>query len=614
MTAAAKTASSDRERAAERGALAWADAVTAACLFAVDPTGTGGILVRARSGPVRERYLALVAKLLPPGSPCRRLPAGIADGRLIGGLDLTATLAAGRPVAERGLLAEADGGILVVPMAERLAPGTAARIAAARDDGRVVVERDGIAGIHPARFGILALDEGEADDERVPTALAERLGLRVDLTDVRLADTAAVETIGDEASGDVEAARAALPRVRLGDAMAEAVAVAVVAFGAGSIRTDLQAAAAARASAALAGETEVGEDDAMTAIRLVVVPRATRLPASDDEPAPTEPEAAEPPPAEAADADGDTSDAPLAERVVAAVRAALPPHLMATVAAAAARPVGARHEGRGGPEGRSTLRGRPLGSRPGDPRSGARLDLVETLRAAAPWQKLRAEAAAQAVATAPADASRPAPLVRVARGDCRVVRFRHRTRTTTVFVVDASGSSALHRLAEAKGAVEILLADCYVRRDRVALLSFRGRGADTVLPPTHSLTRARSAMAGLPGGGGTPLAAAIEAGRDLAEGLRRRGETAILVFLTDGAANVALDGTGGRARAEADALAAARRLALAGLAALVIDTAPRPAPRARALADAMAGRYLALPQADAGALGAVLKAVAPAAA
>ncbi len=139
------------------------------------------------------------------------------------------------------------------------------------------------------------------------------------------------------------------------------------------------------------------------------------------------------------------------------------------------------------------------------------------------------------------------------REDFRVSRFKQRSETTTVFVVDASGSSALHRLAEAKGAVELLLADCYVRRDSVALIAFRGRRAELLLPPTRSLVRAKRSLAGLPGGGGTPLAAGIDAALALADAMRRRGATPVVVPLTDGRANIARDGAG-RARAGADAL------------------------------------------------------------
>ena len=172
-------------------------------------------------------------------------------------------------------------------------------------------------------------------------------------------------------------------------------------------------------------------------------------------------------------------------------------------------------------------------------------------------------------------------------------------QTTTLFVVDASGSSALNRLAEAKGAVELLLADCYVRRDRVAVIAFRGKGADLLLPPTRSLARAKRSLAGLPGGGGTPLAAAIDAARELADQISRHGETPIVVLLTDGRGNIARDGGTGRVRAGQDALAAARQMRLAGVAALLLDTSPQPQPSARLLAQEMGATYLPLPYAGA---------------
>ena len=95
----------------------------AAALFAVDPAGLGGILVRGPAGPAREDFLRALLDLLPAGAPVRRAPVSIADDRLLGGLDLAATLAAGRPVGSRGVLAEADGGVLILPMAERVAIG-----------------------------------------------------------------------------------------------------------------------------------------------------------------------------------------------------------------------------------------------------------------------------------------------------------------------------------------------------------------------------------------------------------------------------------------------------------------------------------------------------------
>jgi len=268
----------------------------------------------------------------------------------------------------------------------------------------------------------------------------------------------------------------------------------------------------------------------------------------------------------------------MSDVVLDAALATLPPGLLARLQGAPNVAAG-----RAGAPTKDGLRGRPAGSRVGDPRPGLRLNLIETLRAASPWQRLR---------------SRNGPM-EVRREDFRVTRLRYRARTTIVFVVDASGSQALHRMAEAKGAAELLLAECYVRRDHVALLSFRKQGPELLLPPTRSLVRAKRSLAGLPAGGGTPLAAGLDAGCALADSIRRRGGTPNLVLLTDGQANVARDGKGGRANAERDANDAARRVVRARHAALVIDTSARPGPAASRLAADMGARYLALPFASA---------------
>jgi magnesium chelatase subunit D len=240
---------------------------------------------------------------------------------------------------------------------------------------------------------------------------------------------------------------------------------------------------------------------------------------------------------------------------------------------------------------KSKLRGRPTGVTRGELKSGAKLSLIETLRAAAPWQPLRR------AENGKSGHVRPRVLVR--KDDFRLARFKQRTETTTIFVVDASGSAALHRLAEAKGAVELLLADCYIRRDQVALISFRGSAAELLLPPTRSLARAKRSLAGLPGGGGTPLAAGLDAAFLLADSIRRKGQTPTIILLTDGRANISRDGTPGRPLAEKDALEAARQLRASRVNSILVDTSPRPGPAGEALAAEMAGRYLPLPHADA---------------
>lgn len=557
-----------------------ADAALAACLFALDPTGCG-VLLRARPGPARDAWLALLRRLWPEDRPLRRVPVGIPDSRLLGGLDLAATLAAGHAVAERGVLAECDGGAIILAMAERLEPGTAARIARAIDEGEVVLERDGLTRRLPARFGVVALDEGLAEDEVVPRALADRLAIHLTLDETVL-PTRLEET-------DLDAARALLPRLRADERAIAALVSAALALGIDTVRAPLHALAVARSAAALAGRSALAEDDIALAARLVLAPRATRLPAPPEDAENGQAEEPPPPPPEE-DPATETDPRPLEDLVLEAAKAAIPPDLLAELQAGLGARRGARSAGRLGVEQKARRRGRPAGTRAGALRPGERLALVETIRVAAPWQRLR---------RAERPASGPTPRVIVRREDIRLVRFRAPTERTAIFAVDASGSTALARLAEAKGAVEILLSDCYVRRDTVALIAFRGSAAEIVLPPTNALARARRALAGLPGGGGTPLAAALELVGTLAAQVARRGRTPIAVLLTDGRANVARNGSLGRPKAEEDALAAARQLRAQGLAAILIDTAPRPQPTAQRIAAEMGARYLALPHADA---------------
>jgi magnesium chelatase subunit D len=588
----------DRDAAAD----AWLRALQVAALFAVDPVGTGGVCLRGAHGPAREHWLAQLAALLPVATPWRRMPLHIADERLLGGLDLAATLRAGRPVAMRGVLAEADGGVVVLAMAERLTSATAARLCAVIDRGEVQMQRDGMALRQPARFGVVALDEGVADDEKLCAPLRERLAFTLDF------DAPALRRVPEAPPpidrSEVAAARALLAQVRASDEIVEALCAAAMALGVDALRASSQALRVACAAAALEGRTSVSPADAAVAAQLVLAPRATRLPpapaeteeapppqdATPPEPETPPPDNSEPPPEDAA-AEPPPDAGPLEDIVLEAALAAMPAGLLAALAAGRGAAGRAPTGGRAGQMQHSRLRGRPAGVRRGEPRGGARLNLIETLRAAAPWQRLRArESAAAGVAR---------PHIQVRREDFHVTRFKQPSQTTTVFVVDASGSSALNRLAEAKGAVELLLADCYARRDSVAVLAFRGAGAELLLPPTRSLVRAKRSLAGLPGGGGTPLASAIDAAVALADSLRRRGETPVVVLLTDGRGNIARDGTPGRARAAAEALAAAGALRAAGITALLLDTSPQPQPAALALAQAMAARYLPLPHADA---------------
>ena len=594
------------------------DAATIAALFAVDPVGLGGVALRSPACDNRDQWLALLKSLLPTQTPLRRVPLNINDTALLGGLDLGASLQAGKPIALKGLLSQADGGVLVLAMAERMSLSSAARFGSVLDTGMVALQRDGLDTSAKASLGLVALDEGANDDEQMPAGLADRLAFRL-LMGAQDEDEEGPEWTAQE----VLNARERLSQVTIDDEAVQALCAAALALGIDSLRASVFAVRVARAAAALAGSNTVEEEHTGVAARLVLAPRATRLPPAappeneaQDTPAenqeslskPDAPDAENKDESNADDDQEETQDEDpglpenLAELVLEAAQAAIPSGLLARLKIGQLHRAKTPTSGSAGALQKNALRGRPVGARKGEPRAGQRINVLETLRAAAPWQKLRQ----RQQATTDGQIQR----IVVRKEDFHVTRFRQSGQTTTVFVVDASGSSALNRLAEAKGAVELLLADCYVRRDSVAVLAFRGQTAELILPPTRSLARAKRSLAGLPGGGGTPLAHAIDAAILLADQLRKKGETPIVVLLTDGKGNIARDGRPGRAQAATDALAAATEMRLRGFSTLLVDTSPQAQDAAKNLAQAMGAQYLALPYAGANSLNQAVRAVA----
>jgi magnesium chelatase subunit D len=596
--------------------------------LAVDPAGLKGLWLRARVGPVRDRVTAALTAL---PLPLQKIHPSLGDEALYGGLDLPATLAAGRPVRTAGVLAKSAA--LVLTMAERCPAGLAARLGQALD------------GPGPC---LVALDEGTEDGEGLPQALADRLGLFLSLDGIADADAPPIRLDADL----LRRARVALAGIRLPARATEDLTAVAFRLGIDGLRAPLLALRLARVIAALRGHAGVRREDIVTAAELAFAHRATILPDTSPE---NTPEASEPPPDAPppdSEAASETLDLP-EELILEAVKAALPADLLDRLAAA--RAARSLQGGSGSGDARTGhRRGRPLPSRPGRPSSGHRIDLIATLRAAAPWQAVRRMQAEQtrlsgfgtpptpipsprgggeallalAPVLQPKQPAPPSPLVGEGWGggatlpqdrrlhirptDLRIRRHQERTERVIIFAVDASGSAALARLAEAKGAVELLLARAYARRDHVALIAFRGAVAEVVLPPTRSLVQTKRRLAGLPGGGGTPLAAALRLAAETATRARARGLTPVLALLTDGRANVALDGAPGRARAEADAALMARLWRGTGAASVVIDTASRPEPGLKRLSAALGGTYLPLPRGDAARMSAALEvALAP---
>ncbi|MCZ8135922.1 MAG: magnesium chelatase subunit D [Porphyrobacter sp.] len=549
------------------------EAVRAARLFLLAPRLFGGMVLRG-SSPAREALVAALAEHI----ALRRMPGHVDDERLLGGIDLAASLAAGKPVRQSGLIEEAAGGALIAGMAERMDASIAGRLAQALDEGNAA---------------LVLCDDAVEPDEGPPASLTERLAFACDLSQSR-------RWQGVELAKPKGSLAAVAP---LDAAAMKALAATAEMLGVESLRALIFAGEAARALAALDGRGAAEESDLAGAVRLVLAPRATRLPPEEVEQPPEEQDEPPPPPDGERDNQQDSEqqqqEQDLSDILVEAAKAAIPADLLAQLSQGKAPRRG--NTSGTGQKRKAATRGKPLGARPGMPRGGAKLALIDSLRAAVPWQPVRRREQG---------ANPDAPII-MRKEDLRIRRFEERSQRVTIFAVDASGSAAAARLAEAKGAVELMLAQAYVTRSEVALVAFRGETAELLLPPTRSLTRARRSLTELPGGGGTPLAMGLNAARECAEAVIARGRSAALVVLTDGRANIAADGSPGRAQAKEDAEAAARAIYARGIDALVVDISARPGPEGAALANAMGGRFLALPRADARMLQAAINAVQP---
>ena len=600
------------------GNLRTEDIYFAVAALAAAPCALGGLWLRGWAGPRRDAVLALAEKFLQAAHHAKllRIAHHTQAEQLYEGLDLTNTLHVGQLVVRPGLIQRANGGVIQLAMAERASRALQSQLTVSLD---------------VQDFALLACDESLPEEAGLMPALTDRLGLGLDLRNEEglwpAAEALMESPLAEYLVRSIPKAGTAWKGVALNEEVLKALTIAAGQLGLDSMRPVFQAANSARIVAALQGRSKVDHDDLASAVRLCLLPRATRLPSqsssevsdksasqaeedaqaerdlpNDDESMSDELDGHDSQPESTRPMEGQGMPDASGDRIVEAALASLPPDLLLKLAASLVGSHGksAGQSGAGAESSAGRGRGRPVGAIARKPRPGERLNLLATLRRAAPFQRIR-----HMERVRPKSSS---TRILLRADDLHVWREKKRRGTTTVFVVDASGSMALQRLSEAKGAVELLLADCYVRRDRVALVSFRGTGADLLLAPTRSLVAAKRALQGLPGGGGSPIAAGFEAAARLVHSLRREGDNTVLVVLTDGKANLSRDGKPGREQASLEAKSLARQLAVLADKRLLIDTSVRSEAMAHELAKALDAVYLPMPFAQAKAVADVVKA------
>jgi magnesium chelatase subunit D len=562
-------------------------------LLAIEPR-LRGIVLAAPAGTGKTSLARGLRDLMPATMPFVELPASIDTENLLGGADIEATLRTGKLVMQHGVLARAHGGFVYADSINLLPDNLINVLLSVMDTGSATIERDGISMTLPADFSLMATyDPAEGTPRQ---HLLDRVALMVPLLGQQSAEQRGRvlrhnlkrHTWREESDflrGILQAARAHVAQVIITDEQLEQLALLALRYGVQGHRAEIFAGYAACAAAAYDLRPEVEFADLELAFKLVILPRATQLPEKQESPPPPAPPENPPPPEQDNDDENDESDVlpeeivPLTDQVFEALLTDLPDVLENL-------PFMQLRRGRSGSRGTTTgKRGRHIRSVPGNPRQ-QRLDVIATLRTAAPWQPFRQK-------------TKPNPdHILLEAGDIRVKQYRSKAGTLFCFAVDASGSMAIHRMRQAKGAVQALLEQAYVQRDKVALIAFRGKQADLLMPPSQSVELARRALDVLPTGGGTPLASALLLACEVAQQAKLRGILqTILVLLTDGRGNVSFAPD---ADPKAELQHIGRYVQASGLRVMVVDTQRSYLSRgeARQLATDLGGDYVYLPNAS----------------
>jgi magnesium chelatase subunit D len=508
------------------------------------------------------------------------LPVGATEDRLVGSLDIEEAIKTGAKSFEPGLIAAAHRGVLYIDEVNLLNDHLVDVLLDAAAMGRNYVEREGISISHDAEFILVGTMNPEEGDLR--PQLLDRFGLAVEVDGALAAEErrevvkrriafesdpfrfmARWQEAEEKERERLRRSQQLLPKVKVGDDILELITDICAEYQVDGLRGDIVMYKTASTIAAYEGRTEVSVEDVREAAQMALLHRQRRQPFQQphlvteqldsmidehqNRPRDREPEN---PGSDSDDrSDGDSDPSNLEDQDSAPPDDSPSPGSGPqeqwfetgdpySIQSLQLQPPDRRARQAAGRRA-TTVSGSSIGRYVGArvPQGEVTdLALDATLRAAAPYQLRRREASN--------DSLTPAFLIKP--WDVREKVRETKTGSLILFVVDASGSmGAQRRMGAVKGAILSLLLDAYQRRDRVALISFRGRQADLLLPPANSVDLAQMYLQEMPTGGRTPLSRGLYLALEVleTEWLKDRQVLPLLVLLSDGRANVAMSGS-----------------------------------------------------------------------
>ncbi len=534
----------------------------------IDPS-LGSLSINSNYSTVREAFLSSLLSVLKP----KRLkkiypfqnPTDFAKS-----INMIETLTFGMPKYNEDIFSSSDIA-LILTNTEKMEKGLATFL------------RDKIKNNSNKFF--IALDESESNE--VPREnLSEYLIFSISLDGIRHKDLKKVSINRKK----ISEAKENLAAVEVNKKILDYLIASAEMFSISNMHTIFTTLKVAKSLCAYKGKKNVSKEDINLAISLSMIHKAKKIPEFQQEEKAATPEQEQLRDDNESKANNSELNSEDKKMLIDALKISLPSNLIESLLSKKSQSISLGESAGSGERNNNFSAGRPIPSVIRKYSSDKRIDLMGTLTKSIPWQKLRSSSVTKN------------KKIIIYPQDIMIKRFEKQSERLLIFLVDASGSNAIGRLNEAKGAIEILLSDAYAKRDNVALISFSGLKADPLLLPTKSLVTAKKKLSSLPGGGATPLANGLLEAFNMADVARSRNIKPIIILLSDGKGNMSLDGVGDRVKATKDTNYVASLIKRNAINNIFIDTSRRKTPIANELARELNGHYFQLPMANSGSI------------